>query len=60
MAVAGYAENSPADTNDTEEGRGHNRRVDLVLLSPGAMKSEPPPPAVSITTPAMTVTSDGR
>jgi chemotaxis protein MotB len=60
MAVAGYADHSPADTNDTEEGRGHNRRVDLVLLSPGAMKSEPPPPTVSITTPAMTVTSDGR
>ena len=42
MAVAGYAENSPADTNDTEEGRAHNRRVDLVLLSAGALTSEPP------------------
>ena len=51
MAVAGYAENSPADTNDTEEGRAHNRRVDLVLLSAGALTSEPttnatPPPTV--------------
>jgi chemotaxis protein MotB len=58
MAVAGYAENSPADTNDTEEGRAHNRRVDLVLLSAGAQSSEPPGPATSIVTPAMTVTAD--
>jgi chemotaxis protein MotB len=56
MAVAGYAENAPADTNDSEEGRGHNRRVDLVLLSPGALSSEPATPAVSVITPAMTVT----
>jgi chemotaxis protein MotB len=41
MAVAGYADNAPADTNDTEEGRSHNRRVDLVLLSPGALRGEP-------------------
>lgn len=41
MAVAGYAENVPADTNDTEQGRAHNRRVDLVILSAEGMKSEP-------------------
>jgi chemotaxis protein MotB len=41
MAVAGYAENAPADTNQTEEGRAHNRRVDLVLLSAEAQNSEP-------------------
>ena len=41
MAVAGYAENAPTDTNDTAEGRAHNRRVDLVVLSADAMKSEP-------------------
>ncbi|HEY2016504.1 MAG TPA: flagellar motor protein MotB [Bryobacteraceae bacterium] len=41
MAVAGYAENAPCDTNDTDEGRSHNRRVDLVVLSADAMKSEP-------------------
>jgi len=55
MAVAGYAENSPVDTNDTEEGRAHNRRVDLVLLSAGGLSSEP---AVSVITPAITVVSD--
>jgi chemotaxis protein MotB len=41
MAVAGYADNAPADTNETDEGRAHNRRVDLVLLTAGAMANEP-------------------
>jgi len=41
MAVAGYADNAPADNNDTEEGRAHNRRVDLVLLTIGGMAREP-------------------
>jgi chemotaxis protein MotB len=43
LAVAGYAENAPSDTNDTEEGRAHNRRVDMVVLSAQGMKSEPIP-----------------
>jgi chemotaxis protein MotB len=41
MAVVGYAENLPADSNDTEIGRAHNRRVDLVLLAADAMRMEP-------------------
>ena len=41
MAVAGYAENAPADTNGTEEGRAHNRRVELVVLSAQGQHSEP-------------------
>jgi chemotaxis protein MotB len=41
MAVAGYAENAPTDTNETEEGRAHNRRVDLVILSVEGQKAEP-------------------
>jgi chemotaxis protein MotB len=45
MAVAGYAENAPADTNETEEGRAHNRRVDLVLLTETGQRTEPPAPA---------------
>jgi chemotaxis protein MotB len=57
MAVAGYAENAPADTNDTEEGRAHNRRVDLVLLSAGALTSEPPASAISVIAPPATVTA---
>ncbi|HTP87265.1 MAG TPA: flagellar motor protein MotB [Candidatus Acidoferrales bacterium] len=42
MSVAGYADNAPTDSNETEEGRAHNRRVDLVLLSTSGMASEPP------------------
>jgi len=41
LGVVGYAENAPADTNDTAEGRAHNRRVDLVVLSAEALKAEP-------------------
>jgi len=41
MAVAGYAENAPSDSNDTESGRAHNRRVDIVLLTQEGMRSEP-------------------
>ena len=55
MAVAGYAENSPVDTNDTEEGRAHNRRVDLVLLTAGGLTSEP---KISVVTPSVTVTAE--
>lgn len=43
MTVGGYAENAPVDTNDTEEGRAHNRRVDVVVLSAEGLKSEPQP-----------------
>jgi len=41
LSVGGYAENAPSDTNDTEEGRSHNRRVDVVLLSAEGQASEP-------------------
>ena len=41
MSVAGYAENAPVDSNDTEEGRSHNRRVNVVVLSLEGMKTEP-------------------
>ncbi len=41
MAVAGYAETAPADSNETETGRAHNRRVDVVVLTHSAMKAEP-------------------
>jgi chemotaxis protein MotB len=41
MAVAGYAENAAADTNDTDVGRAHNRRVDVVLLTIEGLRAEP-------------------
>jgi chemotaxis protein MotB len=50
LSVAGYAENAPVDSNDTEEGRAHNRRVDLVILSDEGQRSEPStqaPPAIA-------------
>lgn len=36
LSAAGYAEYHPVDTNDTPEGRAHNRRVDIVILNPPA------------------------
>ncbi len=33
FAVAGYADTAPVASNDTEEGRGRNRRVDIVVLN---------------------------
>ena len=33
MAIAGYADTMPVDSNETEEGRAHNRRVDVVILN---------------------------
>jgi chemotaxis protein MotB len=41
FAIGGYAENAPVDTNDTAEGRAHNRRVDIVILNQQALVSEP-------------------
>lgn len=42
MAIAGYGETSPADTNETDEGRARNRRVDLVILNRVGVEMEPP------------------
>jgi chemotaxis protein MotB len=47
LAVVGYADTFPTASNDTEEGRARNRRVDIVILNqrvatPSAAASEPP------------------
>jgi chemotaxis protein MotB len=41
LSAAGYGEYRPAEPNDTEEGRAHNRRVDIVVLNPSAAETEP-------------------
>lgn len=41
LSVAGYADTAPVASNDTEEGRGRNRRVDLVVLNEQGMMGEP-------------------
>ena len=47
MAVAGYAENAPTGSNETEEGRARNRRVDVVLLTIGSAGQEPAPKEIA-------------
>ena len=41
LSIAGYAETAPTDTNETEEGRSRNRRVDVVILNETGIKGEP-------------------
>ncbi|MEI9812866.1 MAG: flagellar motor protein MotB [Acidobacteriota bacterium] len=41
LSVAGYADTAPVAANDTEEGRGLNRRVDIIVLNEQGMKGEP-------------------
>ncbi len=43
LAIAGYAETIPVASNDGEEGRAHNRRVDIVILNNTGWKTEPQP-----------------
>ena len=45
MAIAGYADTAPLDSNDTPEGRAHNRRVDIVILNQRILVPEPSGPA---------------
>jgi len=35
FSIAGYADTRPQFTNDTEEGRAYNRRVDIIILDEG-------------------------
>jgi flagellar motor protein MotB len=41
LAIAGYADTVPVDSNDTPEGRAHNRRVDLVILNQNVLVADP-------------------
>ncbi|MBI3681387.1 MAG: OmpA family protein [Acidobacteria bacterium] len=42
LAVVGYAETAPVDTNETAEGRARNRRVDIVILNQSGLTAESP------------------
>ena len=41
LSVAGYADTAPLASNDSEEGRTRNRRVDIIVLNEQGMKGEP-------------------
>jgi chemotaxis protein MotB len=41
LSIAGYADTAPRASNDTEEGRARNRRVDIVILNEEGLKAEP-------------------
>ena len=41
LAIAGYADTIPADSNDTDQGRAHNRRVDVVILNQQVIMKDP-------------------
>jgi len=41
MAIVGYADTEAVGPNDTVEGRGRNRRVDIVIVSRYGMQAEP-------------------
>jgi chemotaxis protein MotB len=46
ISIAGYADNAPLASNDTEEGRARNRRVDVVILSEQGVLAEPGKPGL--------------
>jgi chemotaxis protein MotB len=45
LSIAGYGDTSPIESNDTEEGRQRNRRVDMVILNEKGLQGEPERPA---------------
>ncbi len=41
FSIAGYADTAPVASNDTDEGRSKNRRVDLIILNQQGIVAEP-------------------
>jgi chemotaxis protein MotB len=52
ISVAGYADTAPIASNDTEEGRSRNRRVDIVILNEQGVLGEPAKPEPAASAPA--------
>ena len=44
MSIAGYADTAPIASNETEEGRARNRRVDIVILNDQGWSRSPAKP----------------
>jgi len=57
LSAAGYAEYHPVATNRTTEGRGMNRRVDIVVL--GHTLTEAPPPMAVLKPAVVRAAGDG-
>jgi chemotaxis protein MotB len=51
LAVVGYADTVPKASNDTEEGRATNRRVDIVILNQRVAPNNPAPEPVQAPAP---------
>jgi len=47
MAIVGYADTVAVGSNDTEEGRRRNRRVDIVIVSESGLRAEAHPSILS-------------
>jgi len=47
VSVAGFADNRPVDSNDSPEGRAHNRRVTVMILAPEREPTVPEPLAAA-------------
>jgi chemotaxis protein MotB len=41
LSVAGYADTAPVASNETEQGRARNRRVDIIILNQQGVMGEP-------------------
>jgi chemotaxis protein MotB len=40
LCIGGYADTVPVESNDSPEGRAHNRRVDIVIINPEGLSVE--------------------
>ncbi len=60
MSIAGYADTAPIASNDTEEGRARNRRVDIVILNEQGVLGEPTKPEPAAGKPATPAIPAGK